>query len=161
MVRNVLIPIDGSENSQRAFDFYMENVRKPDDVVLLCHIQQPPSLPAFSFKEGMQFPAGDWSSKMQEQIHKSNKLMEHFEILCEEKKIAKKTILKSGKPGEAICEAAKEQHANIIVMGSRGLNTVRRTFMGSVSDYVLHHVDVPVIIVPPGAQKHDEEASKE
>ena len=34
-------------------------------------------------------------------------------------------------------------------MGSRGLNTLRRTFMGSVSDYVLHHVHVPVMIVPP------------
>ena len=53
-----------------------------------------------------------------------------------------------GKPGEAICNAVKECEADLVVMGSRGLGTVRRTIMGSVSDYVLHHVNVPCIICP-------------
>ena len=34
----------------------------------------------------------------------------------------------------------------MIVMGTRGLGTVRRTILGSVSDYVLHHAHCPVII---------------
>ena len=53
-----------------------------------------------------------------------------------------------GKPGEAICELAKEKHVQIIVMGSRGLGAIRRTILGSVSDYVLHHAHIPVIIYP-------------
>ena len=65
--------------------------------------------------------------------------------------LAKKTLLTTGKPGEAICNKAKECKADMIVMGSRGLNAVRRTFVGSVSDYVLHHASVPITIVPgPG-----------
>ena len=63
--------------------------------------------------------------------------------------ITKRPIVSEGKPGEAIVEAAKKENVSLIVMGSRGLNTLRRTFMGSVSDYVLHHVHVPVMIVPP------------
>lgn len=54
----------------------------------------------------------------------------------------------SGKPGEAIIEAMKECGADVVVMGSRGLGAIRRTFVGSVSDYVLHHSPVPVIICP-------------
>jgi len=69
-------------------------------------------------------------------------------MACEAKKIKKKTIMESGKAGEVICAAAKKEDANMIVMGSRGLNALRRTFVGSVSDYVLHHVAIPVTIVP-------------
>lgn len=34
----------------------------------------------------------------------------------------------------------------MIVMGTRGMGKVKRTFLGSVSDHVLHHSHVPVII---------------
>ena len=51
-----------------------------------------------------------------------------------------------GKAGEVILQAAKEEKALLIVVGSRGLGTVRRTILGSVSDFVLHHSHCPVIV---------------
>lgn len=51
-----------------------------------------------------------------------------------------------GDPGEQICAFAAKTHAAIIIMGTRGLGAIRRTIMGSVSDYVLHHSHVPVLI---------------
>lgn len=56
--------------------------------------------------------------------------------------------LSGGKPGEAICQTIKESEIDLVVMGSRGLGAIRRTFVGSVSDYVLHHSHVPTIICP-------------
>ena len=53
-----------------------------------------------------------------------------------------------GPPGEIICKQAKEQGASFIVVGSRGTGTIRRTILGSVSDYVLHHAHMPVVVVP-------------
>ena len=44
---------------------------------------------------------------------------------------------------------AKNVHAEFIVIGSRGLSKVRRTILGSVSEYVVHHSRIPVVIVPP------------
>ena len=50
------------------------------------------------------------------------------------------------KPGEVIVKIADEEKATMIVMGTRGLGKVRRTIMGSVSDYVVHHAHCPVIV---------------
>ena len=52
----------------------------------------------------------------------------------------------SGKPGDVIVDAAKKEKATLIVIGSRGLSRVKRTFQGSVSDYVLHNAPCPVCI---------------
>ena len=49
-------------------------------------------------------------------------------------------------PGHVIVDKANEEHAQMVVMGTRGMGTVRRTLMGSVSDYVVHHAHCPVII---------------
>lgn len=51
--------------------------------------------------------------------------------------------------GHTICKIAQENNASMIVIGQRGLGTIRRTFLGSVSDYVLHHAQIPVLVVPP------------
>ena len=51
-------------------------------------------------------------------------------------------------PGEVIINYASKETAGLIVMGSRGHGVVRRTILGSVSEYVLHHSSCPVTIVP-------------
>jgi len=65
-------------------------------------------------------------------------------------------VVKFGQnPGESIVDLAREERASLVVLGTRGLGTIRRTILGSVSDYVLHHVHCPVAIcshmpgVPP------------
>jgi len=50
------------------------------------------------------------------------------------------------RPGEVICKVAEHDGVAMIVVGTRGLGSVRRTIMGSVSDYVLHHAHCPVVI---------------
>ena len=58
----------------------------------------------------------------------------------------------SGKPGEYLMEEADKLNASMIVMGTRGYGMVRRTILGSVSNYVVHHSKVPVTVVPPETQ---------
>ena len=49
-------------------------------------------------------------------------------------------------PGQQIHHLAKTLGAGMIVIGTRGQGTVRRTILGSVSDYVVHHSHVPVTV---------------
>ena len=53
-----------------------------------------------------------------------------------------------GHPGEVIVNNADKHKASMIVMGTRGFGLIRRTVLGSVSDYVVHHSKVPVTMVP-------------
>lgn len=57
-------------------------------------------------------------------------------------------------PGIGICKAAEEVHAALIIVGTRGMGKLRRTFMGSVSDYILHHAHVPVLICRHESDEH-------
>jgi len=149
MPRTVLIPIDGSKNSERAFNYYLNEIRRDDDKLLLAHIQHAPHLSAVSMSAPLSIPTEEWTNAIQDEIKKSNKIVEHYEMECEQKKIQKHSLVGSGKPGEAIIELSKSNNASLIIMGSRGLNAVRRTFVGSVSDYVIHHCHIPVLVVPP------------
>ena len=51
-----------------------------------------------------------------------------------------------GNAGHALVKEADRTGADFIVTGSRGHSTLRRTLMGSVSDYIMHHSHVPVLV---------------
>lgn len=50
--------------------------------------------------------------------------------------------------GQGIVAAADNEKASLIVVGTRGLDVVRRTLLGSVSDYIIHHSKIPVLVCP-------------
>jgi nucleotide-binding universal stress UspA family protein len=52
-----------------------------------------------------------------------------------------------GRPDAEIVGVADELGAGLIVLGSRGLGTLRRALMGSVSDSVIRHAHCPVLVV--------------
>ncbi|XP_048257557.1 universal stress protein PHOS34-like isoform X2 [Haliotis rufescens] len=54
--------------------------------------------------------------------------------------------LKGKEVWHEICVHAKKINAHIIVMGTRGMGTIKRTILGSVSDGVLHHCHIPTLI---------------
>lgn len=55
--------------------------------------------------------------------------------------------LVEGRPSDAIVDLAERVGAGLIVVGSRGLGTVKRLLVGSVSLAVVHHVERPVLVV--------------
>lgn len=57
-----------------------------------------------------------------------------------------------GHPGETVVKAAARHNVSHIVMGTRGFGLIRRTILGSVSEYVIHHSQVPVTVVPKETQ---------
>lgn len=53
------------------------------------------------------------------------------------------------KIGDAILETARDEGVQLIVMGSRGHGALKSLLVGSVTDYVLHRTEVPLLIIPP------------
>lgn len=58
------------------------------------------------------------------------------------------TLVKEGDFAESILKAAKELHADIIVMGSHSRKWLENIVMGSVTEEVLHHTSIPLFIIP-------------
>lgn len=58
-------------------------------------------------------------------------------------------LIWEGRPGDAIMAAAESEHVDLIVVGSHGRSAVGRFFLGSVSEYVVRHAHVPVLVVRP------------
>ncbi|KAI9081128.1 hypothetical protein K1719_036887 [Acacia pycnantha] len=52
-----------------------------------------------------------------------------------------------GDAREKICEAIDKIPIDFLVVGNRGLGTIKRTLMGSVSNYVVNHASCPVVVV--------------
>jgi nucleotide-binding universal stress UspA family protein len=56
-----------------------------------------------------------------------------------------------GAPGESLCSLARALNARAIVMGSRGRGSIKRAFLGSVSDHVVRNAPCPVVITGPAS----------
>ena len=54
-----------------------------------------------------------------------------------------------GDPGQTISKLAQIWGADLIVMGSHGRKRLRELFLGSVSNYVMHHAPCSVLVVHP------------
>ena len=57
------------------------------------------------------------------------------------------SILRQGDPKDVVCQVADEIDADLIIMGRRGRSGLAELFLGSVSNYVLHHAPCSVHIV--------------
>ena len=57
------------------------------------------------------------------------------------------TLVRRAPVKTALLKLAKEGGYDLVVMGSRGRGAVRSALLGSVSHHLLHHSNVPVLIV--------------
>jgi len=145
MPDKVLLAVDASDQALHAFNFYCSTVHRPDNEVCVLHC--PELTAAFSkhLKGGEQNQ--DWSELLKEEEKRWNTVQTKYQKLIEEHTLKGEfEVQPHNKPGEAIVKVATEKKVDMIVMGTRGLGTFRRTIMGSVSDYVVHHAHCPVIV---------------
>ncbi len=58
--RRVGIAVDGSENSNKAVDWYFNSLAEKGDYVIFIHVQEYHDLPAFAAGSGFNIPADHW-----------------------------------------------------------------------------------------------------
>ncbi|XP_002158649.1 universal stress protein Sll1388 [Hydra vulgaris] len=146
------LAVDNSETSETAFNWYIKNYHKKNDTLIILHIHEIPQLPLMGILSGIYPNTLEHRALVEKSIEDAKAVVEKFKNLCIEKEVNFNEIILDDNfksPGYMICELAKKKAASVIVMGQRGLGALSRLFLGSTSDYVLHHSDVPVIIIPP------------
>ncbi|XP_046380411.2 universal stress protein Sll1388-like [Haliotis rufescens] len=142
--RIIVLAMDGSEYSEYAFQWYLNNMRRPVDHIVIVHC------PEYHNIAYAQAPVMSDVSLITQMIHeeegRAREMVDTFGQKLKDNGLRGKVRSIGGKPGEVICKVADEEKACMIITGTRGLGKVRRTFVGSISDYVLHHSHVPVIV---------------
>ena len=58
------------------------------------------------------------------------------------------TLVEEGALPESILKAAKHVHADIIIMGSHSRRALEQILLGSATEKVLHHTQIPLFIIP-------------
>ncbi|XP_053375231.1 uncharacterized protein LOC123533802 [Mercenaria mercenaria] len=141
--RTIVIAIEDSGHSMVAFNFYVENVHKPGDRIVLVHVPEYSNVIADS---SLLTDTQILAELLKVTEEKTQELIDKYTLKMEELRLNGFVKQQNGTPGEAILEAVKEEGADLLILGSRGRGFIRRTFLGSISDYCLHHCNVPVIV---------------
>jgi len=140
----ILLAADGSEESRLARQAVAELSAATDAEVHVAHV-----LPSPERMYGPHFYSPDVTSSLLERVE--GEAREFLDRQAEEISSAGGKVggthLASGNAPARIVKIAEELHADLTVLGSRGLGGVRRALMGSVSDSVVRHAHNPVLVV--------------
>ncbi|KAK2186266.1 hypothetical protein NP493_207g01011 [Ridgeia piscesae] len=144
----VLLSVDSSQQSHYAVDYYLHNLHRPGNTIVISHCVELPE--NVHRRDALMSPA-ILLEAWREEENESKVLESKIVSLLLENGIPLSDIstrIERGlKPGRVIVDVIDDVRAELVIMGSRGLGTLRRTILGSVSDYVLHHSNVPVLVV--------------
>lgn len=128
-ISKILVGIDGSENAKKALEHAIQLAKKCKAEITLLNVEETK---IFGLKPKVAKEIGE------------NILSG---ATAKVKEVEFNTQLEFGNPAETIIEVAEKGNYDIIVVGSRGLSSVKRFFLGSVSDDISHHAKRSVLIV--------------
>lgn len=142
LIKKILVPVDGSEHSKKALTYAKEIAEKFHSEVTILHVYEVP-LPPTGY---------EYSSDIFDDIKKSLndsglKILDNSADIFDRTGLKVNKILLTGNQGYHITEEAEKNNFDLIVMGSRDLGSIRSVLLGSTSNYVVHHTEVPVMLI--------------
>nr|XP_002119695.1 uncharacterized protein LOC100174996 [Ciona intestinalis] len=145
----VVICVDESKTAEAVFNWYFDNLHKQGNDVTVVHVADQPQIPTLVCYEKAVFPIDEFQRRVEKCKKKMADIKSKFSELAQQKNTQcnfKIQLSDGGPAGEVIVALTKEYDISMVVLGTRGQGVVRRTILGSVSDYVVHHANVPVLI---------------
>ncbi|MFP4169886.1 MAG: universal stress protein [Methanomassiliicoccales archaeon] len=136
-ITDILVGVDGSDNSLRAAEFAAEMASRFNVKVTLLLAYSPSDSAIFAGKD----------TYIPEDEALQDRRMRRGKKVLEEKGITHDTRVELDHPANAIIKAAEEGYSHVVV-GCRGLSGFKGMLMGSVSTKVVHHCKLPVTVVP-------------
>jgi len=145
--RHIVVAYDGSAQARMALDRAIDMARTWSSRLTIVTVYQPPILWTAGPMMGPMIspqPPGEAETKT------LNEVLNQAVQTAEERGVSDvRGELLQDHPAEAILSLVDQEHADLVVMGSRGLSTTTRLLLGSVSDAVIHHAHVAVLVVRP------------
>ncbi|UII56198.1 universal stress protein [Cytobacillus spongiae] len=138
MFNRILVAADGSDHSVRSAEkagYIAEN--NPKAEVTIVYV--------IDGQKSKEDVLHHYDKSVLEQSRKNR--LNSIEAIFKEKNISFNIEILHGEPGPTIVDYANDRSFDLIVVGSRGLNTLQEMVLGSVSHKVAKRAKAPVMIV--------------
>ena len=152
MIKKILVPLDGSENSKGALDYAVWLAGKFEASIIGLNVidivaLEGPFLHDISGSLGFE-PFMNFSTKMREVLEaRGEEVLGDFTAACEAASVACESSVAFGIVPNEICDKAKV--ADLVVIGRRGVNVkLEHGLLGSTTENVLRKSPKPVLIAP-------------
>jgi nucleotide-binding universal stress UspA family protein len=146
MISKILVAMDGSESSLRAYEYASFLAKQCNAALLIVNI--------FDAFERISNKIKQELGEVANQIEAEGGTAITLQMLDDYKSQAKdsgikdvKTLIRQGNAAAEILHIADEEKADTIVIGSTGINTLKEFLLGGVTHKVIHHAKCPVTIV--------------
>ena len=139
MYNNILVPIDGSQQSDQALDHAIRLVKHISPTARITVIHVSPLL--ILNEPPISVPLSETMAE------EGRSIVEPASAKLMESRIAFKSVTLTGDPSTTICQQAETDGHDLIVMGCRGVGLMSEILLGSVSHGVIKHANCPVLII--------------
>jgi len=148
MFKKILLGVDSSDNSMKAVDKVIEIQKENNSEVVIFHsflhhlTEIRPTFSIVSAPDTLSYEIH------KDYVKEGTKLLEDIKQKFETKglKVETRRIFDFG-PEYYIEEKVKDEGYDLVVLGCGGKHSkLRRTFVGTVPEYVINHIDVDVLI---------------
>jgi nucleotide-binding universal stress UspA family protein len=140
MLSKLLVPVDGSENSLRAFDHAIYLAKKTGaNITAMNVIENPPTV----YVESQKL-LNDLLANFREE---SANILDKCKQIAEKNDVKIETVIGEGDAASTIVGYAQTGDFDTMIIGRRGLGRFKEMMLGSISNKVLHHAKCTVMIV--------------
>lgn len=139
-----LIAFDGSENAMRAIDEVLDTMDTSKLHVHLLYVCEPVQINEVAFNKE---PLLDMLSIKKAREEAGLALLTSAKARLESAGVAFDAYVRIGNPAEVITGFSREHHCDLIVMGTRGMGTIKNLLLGSVASKIIHLTEKPLLLV--------------
>ena len=137
--KKILVPLDGSKNSIRGLDMAIHIARQSQGTITALAVKSVPGIYALH-------PLGflDFNS-----MTEVKKILNDAKLRAAKKGIQLTSKALAGDPGYDIARFANnaKNKIDLVVIGARGRGSAKDLFLGSVSNYVVHKSQFPILVI--------------
>jgi len=141
-VKKILVPVDDTKASARAFDYALGLAKLFDAEIHLLYVAPIAGITSSDYTIHMTKKPDDSSPLI---LKGSAVLAGLIQNLPAGARV--KTDILMGVPEVMITLTAKDDESDMIIMGTSGKGAISSMISGSVSYYTIHHVECPVLVV--------------
>ena len=139
---NIVVGVDGSEDSQRAVAWCAKYAGALGAKVIAVHALE---VPVYAWRLDVYAPPV-YNDADRERILET--LREQWCKQLADANVPFEAKVVDGYPANVIIEVAHRENADLVVTGRRGLGGFKEMMLGSTSHHLSHHLTRPLVIVP-------------